>query len=809
MRLLNMIVNYLVSAHRAIKKDKRHFFLNVIGFSIGIAAAILMALFAEHELSYDKYQPDSERVFLAHTDYTSVGLQAIALSSYENADAFKSHSQVEDIFKLSETGSLSHMGAEVSELIKINGNDYRLNNFYTATANILDFIALDSIAGDITQALSQPNQLVVSKSEAIRLFGELQVVGRILIHEQGQYRIAAVFDDLPQNTHVKFDSLIRMTDKVANKGSGYAYYKLLANTDIKDFEQQLTTEFHRFWGQVVPPTATIAFINMEDMHLEGTGPISMKKGGSSTVLQICIALSFILILIASINFINLNIAQSAKRAKEVGVRKALGATKSQLVSQFLTESLLVVALAGLMALTMVEISLPAFNLMMDRQLSLVYGSEFMLVTCAIIFVVGLLSGLYPALFMASFSAKRVLNGDLVRGGTAIFIRKLTLCLQGILSVSLIIGALSLYQQMSLINNLAVGYEKSSRLIVKNLPSEALHIQGGNHFFEEIRQLPGVEQVTFANTDLTNDMIGNFLFSWPNGKKIDGVQPTVNSGYYVAETLGLTLLAGRDFSPKFSGDWYQRDEKTNKGTIGVLVSRRMVELAGYPTPESVIGLTLTVFNNLTATVIGVIEDVKIGSARQQTMPVSFNLGFNPDASKSHLIIKASNANMAELSKLVRQLLQKRLHLSDVQISTVAKDYAYAHKNEHQALQMVSIFSLLAIFLTCLGTFGLASFAALRRQKEVAMRKVLGSSRFAIVNLLAKEFLLLIAISIVIAYPLSYWLIGDWLAHFNDRIEQTVWVYLFAAAIITMLTWFTVASIAFKAASTRPSLILRDE
>ncbi|WP_159819594.1 hypothetical protein [Colwellia sp. 20A7] len=152
-----MIVNYLVSAHRAIKKDKRHFFLNVIGFSIGIAAAILIALFAEHELSYDKHQPDSERVFLAHTDYTSVVLQAIAPSSYENADSFKNHSQVEDIFKLSETGSLSHMGAEVSKLIKINGNEYRLNNFYTATANILDFIALYSIAGYITQALNQPN----------------------------------------------------------------------------------------------------------------------------------------------------------------------------------------------------------------------------------------------------------------------------------------------------------------------------------------------------------------------------------------------------------------------------------------------------------------------------------------------------------------------------------------------------------------------------------------------------------------------------------------------------------------------------
>ncbi|GAW96695.1 MULTISPECIES: ABC transporter permease [Colwellia] len=801
-----MVINYFVTAVRAIRNDKQHFFLNVIGLSIGLAAAILMALFAQHELSYDKHQPDSERVYLAHTDWSSIGLQVISQSNYKNAETLKNHSQVEDIFRLVKSDDLSRLNLAVSKLVQVDSNDYRLNNFYSASTNILDFIALDIVAGDITQALTQPNQLVLSESEALRLFGESQVVGRTLKHQQGQYTIGAIFKDLAQNSHVQFDSLIHMPAKFIHEGQGYAYYKLLANTDIADFEQQMTAVLNRSQGN---SAITMSLINMEDMHLKSNGPFLMKESGSSSVLKICIALSVMLIVIASINFINLNIAQSAKRAKEVGVRKALGATKAQLVFQFLTESLLVVALAALLAFAMVEFALPYFNQLMGSELSLIYASEFMLISVMVILTVGLLSGLYPALFIASFSAKRVLSGDLVRGATAVFVRKLTLCLQAALSVGLIIALISLSQQMSLIDSLAIGYEKSSRLVIKELPADALYRKENNSLLTAIRHLPGVEQVTLSSLDLTNDINGGLFFTWPNGETLTGPQPTVVTGYYAVETLGLTLLAGRDFSPKFSGDWYQIDDEKNS-TVGILVSRSMVELAGYPSPESVIGLTLMDTNSkLTAKVVGVIENVKIGSARQQALPISFNLGFDDLFSTGHIIIKANNTNMAKLSSQVRQLIRQELHLNDVKITTLADDYANAHKNEHLALEMVSVFSLLAIFLTCLGTFGLASFATLRRQKEVAMRKVLGASRLSIVNLLAKEFLILVTISIVIAYPLSYWLIGDWLANFNDRIEQALWVYLLAAAFITGITWLTVASLAFKAASTRPSLILRHE
>ncbi|KGK00176.1 ABC transporter permease [Thalassotalea sp. ND16A] len=802
-----MIVNYLVTAVRAIKRDMQHFFLNLIGFSIGLAAAILMALFAQNELSYDKQHPDSERVYLAHSDYTAAGLQVIPFSSFAVAEKLKSHSQVESIFRLSAAKDIPE---GINDLVEIGGNYHRLNRFYVASTNILDFIQLDIIAGDIKEALAKPGQLVLSEAEATRLLGSTQVIGRTLNHAEGQYSIGAVFKDLPENTHFKFDSVTHIPAESMQNGNGLAYYKLIANADALAFGQQLTKESHHLRPWQVKQGVKMVVVNMENLHLESNGPTAMKEAGSAITLQICIGLSVILILIASINFINLNIAQSAKRAKEVGVRKALGATKAQLVTQFLTESFLVVTLAGLMAFALVELWLPGFNQMMGRQLTLVYGSEFMLVTLVVILSVGLLSGLYPALFIASFSAKRVLSGDLVRGGTAIFIRKLTLCLQGALSVGLIIAAASLYQQMSLVDSLAVGYEKTSRLVVKELPTDAIFKQDHNSLFAAIKNLPGVEQVTASNTDLTHDMEFNFQFTWPNGEKMNGFQPTVSTGYHAVDTLGLTLLAGRDFSEQFSGDWYHTDGDESNSTVGVLVSRRMVELAGYQDLDTVIGLTLIEprYDNMKAKVVGVIEDVKIGSARQQALPVSFNLGYNRNPT-GHLVIKTANADMAMLSKQVQQIIMDDLHLSDVQITQLSEDYANAHKNEHRALEMVSVFSLLAIFLTCLGTFGLASFATLRRQKEVAIRKVIGASRLSIVNLLAKEFLLLVAISIIIAYPLSYWLVGDWLANFNERIEQAAWVYLVAAGSIAVITWLTVASLAFKAACSRPSLILRYE
>lgn len=803
-----MIASYIVTAGRAIKKDKQHFLLNLVGFSIGIAAAILMALFAQNEWSYDNQHPDSERVYRAHGDFTPWGLQVTGLSSYRIAAEMEKHADVEGIFRLINSNRFPNFQQDAIDLVQYQDTSHRLSNFYAASDNILDFVALDVLAGDIDKALQQPNHLALSESEALRIFGSVNVVEHTLNYRAGQYRIGAVFKDLPDNTHFKFDALIHLPASFDDHQWGFHYYKLHPEADIARLNHAMTAQLHFIEPSDEWQPISVFLSNLQQLHFNSNGPYEMKPGGSLTTLQICIGLSVILVAIASINFINLSIAQSARRAKEVGVRKALGATRGQLVAQFLIESLIVVALAALMAFSMVEMALPHFNLVMDRELSLSYDSEFMLLVLAVILVIGLLSGLYPALFIASFRAKWVLSGDPVGSETAIWVRKLTLCLQGALSVGLIIAAMTLSQQMALVNNLAVGYVKHSRLIVKNLPAEGLYQRDNNALLNKLRGLEGVEQVTLMNTDLTDDFRDSINFTWPNGETLSGVQPSIATGYYAVDVLGLTLLAGRDFSPQFASDWYHRDAQGNT-TVAVLVSRRMAELAGYTEMDQVVGMQLTVpRRNLTATVVGVIDNVKLGSARQQALPISFGLGSSFD-SLGHIVLNVSTADLHGLKRQIHGVIDGELHLSDMTISSISDDYQAVHDSEYRALDMVTLFSVLAIFLTCLGTYGLASFATLRRQKEVAMRKVLGASRLGIVNLLAKEFLWLVAISIVIAYPLSYWFIGDWLANFNERIEQAVWVYLLAALFITAITWLTVASLAFKAASTRPSLILRDE
>ncbi len=801
-----MLWSYLTTACRAIKKDKQHFFINLIGFSTGLAAAILMALFAQHELSYDKHQPDSESVYLAHTDYSSVGLQTISISSFNLAEKMKSNSQIMDIFKLANT---QHIGQGLSNLIDVGGINYRLHDFYMASSNILNFVNLITLAGDITKTLSQPNLLALSEREALRIFGHIQLIGQTVNYEQSQYTIGAIFADLPENTHFKFDSLIKMPDQIRLQGNGYTYYKLNKNADLTQFTELLTAQSHAMRPWQVKQNVIMALINMEDLHLKDDDPAAMKNGGSLLVLRISLSLSVLLVIIASINFINLAIAQSTKRAKEVGVRKALGASKLQLIIQFLTESFLVVTLAILLAFSLVEYTLPSFNQLMETQLQLDFSAMFIWQLVAIMIAVGLLSGLYPAVFIASFNVKRVLNGDLVRGSTAIFVRKLTLILQAALSVGLIIAAVSLNKQIQLINSVDVGYQKSSRLIIKSLPSNAIYKKENNHLLNAIRSLPGVEQVTPSNTNVTDDMEFNLNFVWPNGQIIEGLQPTISTGYFPVHTMGLKLLAGRDFTPAFSSDWYYRHEDKTRH-VGIIVSRRMAELAGYQDIDSVIGLTLTEeMRNMKAKIVGVIENVKIGSARQQTLPMSLNLGFFDVSVTSDIVIKTADVDTTILSKQISKLISKELHLSNVQINELTADYDHAHKSEYKTLTMVNVFSMLAILLTCLGIFGLASFSTLRRQKEVAMRKVLGASRLSIVNIIAQEFLILVVISVAVAFPVTYWFLGDWLANFNERIEQSIELYIFAALTIAAVTWLTVATIAFKAASSKPSLILRDE
>ena len=269
--------------------------------------------------------------------------------------------------------------------------------------------------------------------------------------------------------------------------------------------------------------------------------------------------------------------------------------------------------------------------------------------------------------------------------------------------------------------------------------------------DELNNIEGIENITLSDTNYASSMMMTLSFTWPNGEKLTGMQPNIVTGFNAVETIGLTLLAGRDFSSQFSGDWYQEDNQGDR-TAGLLVTRRMAELAGYSNLDDVIGLTLTSpRRNLSVKVVGVVEDIRLGSVTKPILPSSFILGFIRNG-QANIVLKVKSANKQAVVNQVQSILIDRLSRADVSMNWIGDDVLASHKNESLTLTMVSLFSPLAIILTCLGTFGLASFATLRRQKEMAVRKVLGATRLSIVNFIAKEFLLLVIISIVIAYPL---------------------------------------------------------
>ncbi|KTF13638.1 ABC transporter permease [Pseudoalteromonas sp. H105] len=798
-----MFKNYIMTAMRSFKQQKQHFILNVMGLSVGLAAAILVALFAQNELSYDSQQPHAEQVYRVGQDFSKLGLSVIPIFNYSQAVQATDYTQVEEVFGL----TMVSMTREAMVDVQYRDQGYKLNELYGATPNIENFITMETLAGDLKNAMSTPDSLALSESEAVRIFGSVNVIGTTLQHEQGQYTVRAVFADLPSNTHFAFKNLVYVKHDPSNLmvNSSYVYMRLTPQADPIALADTLSKQY--FNGQMAGKIA-IELHPLLDLHLTAKSPFEMKAGGAKQVVMICAGLSVLLILIAGFNFINMTVAQSTKRAKEVGVRKALGASKVQLVTQFLAESVLVSLLSMIIACVCVEFILPSFNLLVDRELVVNYASVFGLSIVAVAMSVGILAGLYPALFISSFSAKRVLSGDLQRGSTAIWVRKSLLTLQASLAIGLIIASVTLLKQLAHLQSLPLGYQTQQRLVISELPVQTVFTQQPSALMNRLRAIEGVDQATVIDTRLTVSINNTLQPVWPNGESSNGITPVIGSGFDVVKGLGLTLMAGRDFSREYASDWATRTNGVT--TVGTIITETVARQAGYSNVADIIGKTIKdPGRNVDMRVVGVVQDVKVGNAQDANSNIMFLCGFNYLAPVSEVILTVDLQNLPMIKQQVNTALAEVANIYEPKVNLLAENYKAVLTGDERVSRVVLIFTGLAIFLTCLGTFGLASFATIRRQKEVAVRKVLGASRISIVNILAKEFLVLVGISIVLAYPVTYLLVGDWLANFNDRIEQAFWVYGVAAVFVAGITWVTVATLAFKAASTRPSLILRYE
>jgi len=798
-----MLANYLITALRAFKQQKQHFLLNIIGLSVGLAAAILVALFAFNEASYDEQQPNAERVYRINQYFTSLGVGG-PMANKDLMNTFKDMAEIEDILSLEPTPP----GAEFVR----DGVGYKLESIMSASSNLTDFVNIKLVAGDLGAVLSKPNIIALSEQYAIRIFGRTDIIGETLIQGNKRWQVGAVFADLSDNTHFFFQGLVKelpANTEYQNMNS-YSYVRVAPSADVETLAKTIEQRYMKI-AYESSDLAKMTLRPLTSIHLTASSSYEMKMNGSLSTLRICIGLSILLVLLAAFNFINMSIAQSAKRAKEVGVRKALGASKLQIICQFLVESLLITIIAALIACMLVELLTPAFNQLVDRQLSLNYVSMLGAAIAVVVLLVGLLAGVYPAMFMSAFSAKKVLSGDIQRGRTAIAVRKGLLVVQSALSVALIIGALLLQQQLAYLQSLPVGYTKESKLVINDISAADILHKNNTVLLNRINAIDGVKKVSVMDVDVTGSYNSSRTFTADNGQFTKQSLPFIGAGNDIAKTLGLTLVAGRDFSAKMAADWFNEVSNT-KATASAILTESLVKQAGYATPNDAIGSTWRTSagngKDLILTVVGVVKNIKVGSVKGAQPSTILICGYTSSWA-GRIVVDMNVSKMLPIKAQLSSILEETLAIRDPQIGMLSENYRALYRNDERATEFVTLFSGLAVFLACMGTFGLASFSVLRRQKEIAVRKVLGASRISIMNLIAKEFLILVAVSVAIAFPLTYWLVGDWLANFNERVDQALWVYLIAALSIAAITWLTVASLAFKAASTRPSLTLRYE
>jgi putative ABC transport system permease protein len=794
-----MISSYVASGMRSLLNAPTFFALNVIGLAVGLAATFLVSIYVDFERSFDRFQPHTENTYRITQLHHDMGTVTDALVATYGA-TLQMQRIAEKMPEVQSLFSLFPLGSESGIEVEIKGEHFLLRGLFASTPNIRDFVKLNMLSGNLDDALKLPDRVALSKREAIRLFGRSEVVGEVLKAHFFNLTVAAVFDDLAPNSHFSFESLVKVDpSRDPARFWGNTYVRLASHTDVAALAEKIKAQLNA----ASPQPWMIGLIPMVDVHL--------KVDNNYRTVNICIALSLLLLTIATVNFINMSTAQAARRAKEVGVRKGLGASRLQLIGQFLFESLVIALIAAIIGMLLVRISAPWFARLIEIPVKAIPWSSAIVSAFVITVIVGVAAGFYPALFISSFNARRVLSGDLHGGGrTASIVRNCLLAIQAAFAIGLMIVTIVILSQIRYLSDLPVGYAKTSLLEVRSLDPHWLFDRANSGFIDSVKRIPGVIDAAPFDKALTEGAGSAMDIIFPKTPDQKSSTTFSAAGFNLVSTVGLELIGGRDFSEQFPGDWYHKDEG-GRESASIIITESMVRMAGIETPADAVGQRFKLGINGQTTdffvnVVGVVKDVKIGSSKDKQYPIFFICGYSW-APESTLVVHVDNQQIAAVHDDLVGLVKQRMGVGIADIRLVEDEYKNIYRYEKRQAKLAILFSGLAIILTCVGVFGLAGLSAQRRMKEVAIRKSLGASRLDILNLIAKEYLRLIGMSVLLACPIAYYVTSQWLNNFNDRIVQSPWSYLVAPLTTASIVWIAVATVAFRAASVKPALTLR--
>lgn len=806
-----MIRNYFKVAFRNLWKNKGYSAINIIGLAVGLATCLLILLYVWDELSYDKFHKKADRIYRVHSDLKFGGsdLKITVASDPMGATLKRDYPQVEQYTRL--------YTSEGSKLIRKGSSFISETNIAYADSTFFDVFSFPLLSGNPGTALNDPNTAVISEAAALKYFGTMDAVGKLLEIKDGPgFKVTGVMKDMPDNSHMRFDVLLSM-DNVQYEFGNYLSHNFYTYVVLRENAKpgDMKNIFKDFVDKNVIPQAQ-SFIQIKsieefektgnymrysimpvtDIHLYSDRFPELKANGSGQNIYVFSAVALFILLIACINFMNLSTARSTSRAKEVGIRKVLGTERRTLIAQFLTESTVVAFLALIMALAITVLVLPFFNDLASKSLSIssLFEPGFLPYLLLIPLFVGIVAGSYPAFYLSSFQPIKVLKGKLSSGFRKSTFRSGLVVLQFTATIFLIIATVVVYNQLRFIQNTKVGFDKDQVLILDNTYVLGNQVQA---FKNEILKNASVKSGTVSSY-LPVDASSRSDNTFSKEAVIDSRNGLNMQSWYVdhdyLKTMGIQLVAGRNFSKEYGTD-----------SSAMVINETTARLLGYKDP---IGKHIYASDPTGArkyTVIGVVKNFNFESLRQTVGPLCFMLG----ESSGSISFKVGTGNLSSLISNVEQVWKKMAPGMPFSYRFLDDSFDEMYRAEQRMGKLGLAFSILAIVVACMGLFGLATYAAEQRVKEIGIRKVLGASVTGIVEMLSLDFLKLVMIASMIAFPLAWWAMNKWLMNFAYRIDIEWWVFILAAVIALVITLATVSSQAIRAAIMNPVKSLRTE
>lgn len=804
-----MFLTYLKQVYRSLIKNRTYSLLNIIGLSASLTCFAFIAVWVNDELSYDKFNKNYDRIFrLISLEKTESGIYESAVSSAPMAIALENdYPEVERTVRLDMR----------EEIVERRGTQILQPNILIADPSFFQIFSHPLTTGNTTTALSEPYSVILTESTAKKYFGNTNPMGqtlKIYMFDTGygaSYKVTGIMPDAPKNAHFTFTMIVSFkTAEIANPdilradgwgdASFYTYVLLKKGIDYRVFSNKITQFYKKYVGGRAKLWSLIYFYKLQplsDIHLRSHLQYEIAPTGNINNVYIFSTIGFFILLLAGINYINLATAGAASRAKEVSIKKVLGAGRNRLITQYTLEAIVTTFVSFAFSLSFCILLKPLFFQITDKDLSPLSSPMLIFFIAVVALLLGLLSGIYPALIISGFKPVNILKGSFKSGGKGTLLRKSLVTAQFTITLVLITGIIIIYSQMSYIQHKDLGFKKDG-LVFLRVNGNIDVIKGYLSFKNTLTASPLISGVTTSNSLIGGAALGTGVSETVdingNPLQVNTARLRVDTNYL--QVYGIKLLTGSNFNSTSFVD----------SVTPIILNESSVKKFGWKNPETAIGKPFNI-GNRKGVVTGVVKDFHFNSLHEPIQPLALlplNQGYF-----SRITLRANVSNTSGVIALLTSAWRKYFPSAMLDYNFLDKQIWESYQDEQRFSKIFSCFSLLSLLIACLGLYGLISYATLQRAKEIGIRKVLGASVNGIVTLLTKDFLKLVLLSLVIAVPVAWYAMQSWLQDFAYRINISWWMFALAGALVILIALITVGFQTIKAAMANPVKSLRTE